>query len=84
LGAEVHLVDGLITDCGRIVAERKESEGWFDLSTFKEPYRVDGKKTMGYELAEQLGWRLPDVIIYPTGGGTGLVGMWKAFSARGW
>ncbi|HUX06413.1 MAG TPA: threonine synthase [Acidobacteriota bacterium] len=79
LGAEVHLIDGLITDCGKIVAERKEREGWFDLSTFKEPYRVEGKKTMGYELAEQLGWRLPDVIIYPTGGGTGLVGMWKAF-----
>ncbi len=79
LGAEVHLIDGLITDCGKIVAERKEREGWFDLSTFKEPYRVDGKKTMGYELAEQLSWRLPDVIIYPTGGGTGLVGMWKAF-----
>ncbi len=79
LGAEVHLIDGLITDCGKMVAERKEREGWFDLSTFKEPYRVDGKKTMGYELAEQLGWRLPDVIIYPTGGGTGLVGMWKAF-----
>jgi threonine synthase len=79
-GAEVHLVDGLITDCGRIVAERKEKEGWFDLSTFKEPYRVEGKKTMGYELAEQLGWKLPDVILYPTGGGTGLVGMWKAFA----
>ena len=79
-GAEVHLVDGLITDCGRIVAERKEREGWFDLSTFKEPYRVEGKKTMGYELAEQLGWRLPDAIVYPTGGGTGLVGMWKAFA----
>lgn len=80
LDAEVHLVDGLITDCGKIVAERKEKEGWFDLSTFKEPYRVEGKKTMGYELAEQIGWRLPDVIIYPTGGGTGLVGMWKAFA----
>jgi threonine synthase len=80
LGAEVHLVEGLITDCGRIAAERKEKEGWFDLSTFKEPYRVEGKKTMGYELAEQLGWRLPDVIVYPTGGGTGLVGMWKAFA----
>ena len=78
-GAEVHLIDGLITDCGKIVAGRKEAEGWFDLSTFKEPYRVEGKKTMGYELAEQLNWRLPDVIIYPTGGGTGLVGMWKAF-----
>jgi len=80
LGAEVHLVDGLITDCGKLVAEKKEAEGWFDQSTFKEPYRVEGKKTMGYELAEQLGWRLPDVIIYPTGGGTGLVGMWKAFA----
>ena len=79
LGAKVYLIDGLITDCGRIVAERKEKEGWFDLSTFKEPYRVEGKKTMGYELAEQLDWQLPDVIIYPTGGGTGLVGMWKAF-----
>ncbi len=78
-GANVTLVDGLITDCGRIVAERKEAEGWFDVSTLKEPYRVEGKKTMGYELAEQLGWTLPDVIIYPTGGGTGLIGMWKAF-----
>jgi threonine synthase len=101
-GANVTLVDGLITDCGKIVAERKEDEGWFDVSTLKEPYRVEGKKTMGYELAEQLAvavgssgrgaWeneirdprsairnRLPDVIIYPTGGGTGLIGMWKAF-----
>lgn len=78
-GAHVTLVDGLITDCGRIVAERKEKEGWFDVSTLKEPYRVEGKKTLGYELAEQLGWRLPDVILYPTGGGTGLIGMWKAF-----
>jgi len=78
-GAQVELVDGLITDAGRIVAERKEQEGWFDVSTLKEPYRVEGKKTMGLELAEQLGWRLPDVIIYPTGGGTGIVGMWKAF-----
>jgi threonine synthase len=69
----------LITDCGRIVGERKEAEGWFDVSTLKEPYRVEGKKTMGYELAEQMNWELPDVIIYPTGGGTGLVGMWKAF-----
>jgi threonine synthase len=75
----VTLVDGLITDCGKIVAERKEVEGWFDVSTLKEPYRVEGKKTMGYELAEQLNWTLPDVIIYPTGGGTGLIGMWKAF-----
>lgn len=78
-GAFVTLVDGLITDCGKIVAERKEAEGWFDVSTLKEPYRVEGKKTMGYELAEQLNWTLPDVILYPTGGGTGLIGMWKAF-----
>lgn len=78
-GAKVTLVDGLITDCGKIVAERKEAEGWFDVSTLKEPYRVEGKKTMGYELAEQLNWELPDVILYPTGGGTGLIGMWKAF-----
>jgi threonine synthase len=78
-GAQVNLVDGLISDCGRIVAERKDKEGWFDLSTLKEPYRIEGKKTMGYELAEQLGWELPDVILYPTGGGTGLIGMWKAF-----
>lgn len=95
-GANVTLVDGLITDCGRIVAERKEAEGWFDVSTLKEPYRVEGKKTMGYELAEQMARRgvatggeanreswmplyLPDVILYPTGGGTGLIGMWKAF-----
>ena len=79
LGANVTLVDGLITDCGRIVSDRKEVEGWFDVSTLKEPYRVEGKKTMGYELAEQLRWELPDVILYPTGGGTGLIGMWKAF-----
>ena len=79
LGANVTLVDGLITDCGKIVAERKEAEGWFDVSTLKEPYRVEGKKTMGYELAEQMSWELPDVVLYPTGGGTGLVGMWKAF-----
>jgi len=78
-GANVTLVDGLITDCGKIVAERKDAEGWFDVSTLKEPYRVEGKKTMGYELAEQLNWELPDVILYPTGGGTGLIGMWKAF-----
>src|SRR5438067_9888927 len=78
-GANVTLVDGLITDCGKIVAERKDEEGWFDFSTLKEPYRVEGKKTMGYELAEQFNWLLPDVIIYPTGGGTGLIGMWKAF-----
>jgi threonine synthase len=79
MGAEVTLIDGLITDCGRIVAERKEAEGWFDVSTLKEPYRVEGKKTMGYEIAEQMNWQLPDAIIYPTGGGTGLIGMWKAF-----
>lgn len=78
-GAHVTLVDGLITDCGKIVAERKDAEGWFDVSTLKEPYRVEGKKTMGYELAEQFDWTLPDVILYPTGGGTGLIGMWKAF-----
>lgn len=79
-GANVTLVDGLITDCGAIVASRKEAEGWFDVSTLKEPYRVEGKKTLGYELAEQFGWELPDVIVYPTGGGTGLIGMWKAFA----
>ncbi len=79
-GANVTLVDGLITDCGKIIAERREAEGWFDVSTLKEPYRVEGKKTMGYELAEQLNWKLPDVILYPTGGGTGLIGMWKAFN----
>ena len=78
-GAEVTLVDGLISDCGRIVAERKDEEGWFDVSTLKEPYRIEGKKTMGLELAEQLGWRLPDAILYPTGGGVGMIGMWKAF-----
>src|SRR6266508_1008938 len=78
-GAKLTLVDGLINDCGRIIAEKKTTEGWFDLSTLKEPYRVEGKKTMGYEIAEQLNWHLPDVIIYPTGGGTGLIGMWKAF-----
>ncbi len=78
-GANVTLIDGLITDCGKIVAERKEAEGWFDVSTLKEPYRVEGKKTMGYELAEQFDLELPDVILYPTGGGTGLIGMWKAF-----
>jgi threonine synthase len=79
LGADVTLVDGLISDCGRIVAERKAEEGWFDMSTLKEPYRVEGKKTMGYEVAEQFGWELPDAIFYPTGGGVGLIGMWKAF-----
>jgi threonine synthase len=78
-GAYVTLIAGLITDCGKIIAERKDSEGWFDVSTLKEPYRVEGKKTMGYELAEQFNWELPDVILYPTGGGTGLIGMWKAF-----
>ncbi|MXY99431.1 threonine synthase [Candidatus Poribacteria bacterium] len=79
-GANVTLIDGLITDAGRIVADRKAREGWFDVSTLKEPYRVEGKKTMGFELAEQFEWELPDVIIYPTGGGTGIVGMWKGFS----
>jgi threonine synthase len=78
-GAHMTLVDGLISDCGRIVAERKEAEGWFDLSTLKEPFRVEGKKTMGYELVEQLGWEYPDAVFYPTGGGVGLIGMWKAF-----
>jgi threonine synthase len=79
-GAKVVLVDGLITDCGKIVREGVDAAGWFDMSTLKEPYRLEGKKTMGLELAEQLGWRLPDVILYPTGGGTGLIGMWKAFA----
>ena len=79
MGAHVTLIDGLITDCGAEVARHKEKQGWFDVSTLKEPYRVEGKKTLGYELAEQLEWTLPDVIVYPTGGGTGLVGMWKAF-----
>jgi threonine synthase len=79
LGARVTLVDGLISDCARIVTERKEQEGWFDMSTLKEPYRIEGKKTMGYEVAEQFGWELPDAILYPTGGGVGLIGMWKAF-----
>lgn len=79
-GAKVTLVDGLISDCAKIVADRRESEGWFDVSTLKEPYRIEGKKTMGYELAEQMQWRLPDVIFYPTGGGVGLIGMWKAFA----
>lgn len=78
-GANVTLIDGLITDCGAEVARRKDANGWFDVSTLKEPYRVEGKKTLGYEIAEQLSWTLPDVIVYPTGGGTGLVGMWKAF-----
>ena len=79
-GAAVYRVNGLIDDCGRIVSEGVEKTGWFDLSTLKEPYRIEGKKTMGFELAEQLGWELPDVIFYPTGGGTGLIGMWKAFA----
>ncbi|HUL17294.1 MAG TPA: threonine synthase [Terriglobales bacterium] len=78
-GAKVTLVDGLISDCGRMVAERKEKEGWFDISTLKEPFRVEGKKTMGYELVEQLGWEYPEAVFYPTGGGVGLIGMWKAF-----
>ncbi len=78
-GADVTLVDGLITDAGRIAAEQGRPLGWYDMSTLKEPYRIEGKKTMGYEIAEQLGWSLPDWIIYPTGGGTGMVGMWKAF-----
>ena len=85
--ANVTLIDGLISDAGKIVAKRKKDEAWFDVSTLKEPYRVEGKKTMGFELAEQFGWKLPDVIIYPTGGGTGIVGMWKGFDeleAIGW
>ena len=86
-GAKTFLVPGLITDCGRIVREGSERIGWFDVSTLKEPYRIEGKKTMGLELAEQFDWRLPDVILYPTGGGTGLIGMWKAFdelATLGW
>jgi len=79
-GAKTFLVNGLITDCGRIVGEGKKAKGWFDVSTLKEPYRIEGKKTMGLELAEQFDWELPDVILYPTGGGTGLIGMWKAFN----
>jgi threonine synthase len=79
-GASVYRVNGLIDDCGKIVAEGKAKVGWFDVSTLKEPYRIEGKKTMGLELAEQLGWELPDVVLYPTGGGTGLIGMWKAFA----
>ena len=78
-GAKITLVDGLISDCGRMVAERKKKEGWFDISTLKEPFRVEGKKTMGYELVEQLGWEYPAAVFYPTGGGVGLIGMWKAF-----
>jgi threonine synthase len=86
-GARVYRVNGLIDDCGKLVAQGVKERGWFDLSTLKEPYRIEGKKTMGLELAEQLGWELPDVIFYPTGGGTGLIGMWKAFDeleALGW
>ncbi|MGA9207550.1 MAG: threonine synthase [Terriglobales bacterium] len=86
-GAHVTLVDGLISDCARMVGERKQAEGWFDISSLKEPFRLEGKKTMGYEVAEQMGWELPDAIIYPTGGGVGLIGMWKAFEemeALGW
>ena len=87
LGADLQLIDGLITDCGKVVRQGVEEHGWFDLSTLKEPYRVEGKKTMGYEIFEQLGGRLPDALVYPTGGGTGLIGMWKAFDemqAMGW
>jgi threonine synthase len=86
-GARVYLVDGLIDDCGRLVAEGEKEFGWFNCSTLREPYRIEGKKTMGIELAEQLGWEVPDVIFYPTGGGTGIIGMWKAFAeleALGW
>jgi threonine synthase len=86
-GAHVTLVDGLIGDCAKIVAERGPKEGWFDLSTLEEPYRIEGKKTTGYEIAEQLGWELPDAILYPTGGGVGMIGIWKAFEemeALGW
>jgi len=86
-GAKTFLVNGLITDCGRLVGEGKKIKNWFDVSTLKEPYRIEGKKTMGLELAEQFEWELPDVILYPTGGGTGLIGMWKAFAeleALGW
>ncbi len=86
-GGETWMVNGLINDCGRLVGSGRERFDWFDVSTLKEPYRIEGKKTMGYELAEQLGWKLPDVIFYPTGGGTGLIGMWKAFAelqALGW
>jgi threonine synthase len=86
-GAHVTLVDGLISDCGKIVAARKDAEGWFDVSTLKEPYRIEGKKTMGLEVAEQFGWELPDAIFYPAGGGVGMIGMWKAFAemeALGW
>jgi threonine synthase len=86
-GAHLTLVDGLISDCARMVAEQKQAQGWFDISTLKEPFRVEGKKTMGYELVEQSGWKYPDAVFYPTGGGVGLIGMWKAFEemeALGW
>ena len=86
-GAHVELINGLISDCARIVQERKQQEGWFDISTLKEPFRIEGKKTMGYELVEQLGWEYPDAVFYPTGGGVGLIGMWKAFEemeSLGW
>jgi threonine synthase len=86
-GSHVTLVDGLISDCARMVAERKDAEGWFDISSLKEPFRLEGKKTMGYELVEQSGWQYPDAVFYPTGGGVGLIGMWKAFEemeALGW
>jgi threonine synthase len=86
-GAQVTLVDGLISDCGKIVAARKDAAGWFDVSTLKEPYRIEGKKTMGYEVAEQMGWESPDALFYPAGGGVGMIGMWKAFEemeALGW
>ena len=86
-GAHTYLINGLINDAGKVIRDGSQARGWFDMSTLKEPYRVEGKKTLGYEIAEQLGWTLPDVIVYPTGGGTGLVGMWKAFAemeALGW
>jgi threonine synthase len=86
-GADVYLVNGLIDDCGKLVAEGEKEVGWFNCSTLREPYRIEGKKTMGLELSEQLGWDVPDVIFYPTGGGTGIIGMWKAFAemeAIGW
>ncbi|MHC5026580.1 MAG: threonine synthase [Planctomycetota bacterium] len=86
-GAKAFVIDGLINDCGAIVRDGKDAMGWFDMSTLKEPYRIEGKKTMGLELADQLGWSLPDVVLYPTGGGTGLIGMWKAFGeleSLGW
>src|SRR6185295_14830643 len=78
-GAQVYLVNGLLDECGKLAGAGASANGWFDMSTLKEPYRIEGKKTMGLELAEQLGWQLPDVIFYPTGGGTGFIGMWKAF-----